>query len=403
MFGRIETDAFELSAIGNGAGHVILSRYDRIKDVSEIFGFGLNRSYQLGYKSGDITQIKYKINGKVEQISCGREHSLILATESQILYACGNNSYGQLGVLNPGIKTGKSDDDFRLGSKHELVEVKSVELAIAKTDSIRQIKCGLDHSVILTDSGKVFCFGWNNDGQLGNSKFENSSMFSATNEIGGLDSEKDCSSISDLSLIASVAGLNGKLIERIDTSTDFTFALSGRGLARGNDTIINNTAIDDSNGSELFCWGNAEYKNNMANLDADRILEPVKVNFNYGKIVSFAAGGAHSVVATEDGHVYTAGFGAIGLGSENEPLKSANTPTRIENLKDIVSVYSSTDYCLAKDKFGKFFAWGLNNSYGVLGTGTSGHSYTPTEIKTGHLNLHPESQVYLGNKCVLIY
>ncbi|OMJ13617.1 Williams-Beuren syndrome chromosomal region 16 protein-like protein [Smittium culicis] len=399
------TDIFELSAIGNGAGHVILSRYDREKDVSEIFGFGLNRSFQLGYKNGDISQIKYKINGKVEQISCGREHSLFLATESQkkVLYASGNNAYGQLGVLNPSINPVKSNVGFKLGNKHELIEVKSVELAIGKADGIRQIKCGLDHSVILTDSGKVYCFGWNNDGQLGNSKIENSSMFSATNKISGLVAEKGSSSVNDLSLITSVAGLNGKLIESIDTSTDFTFALSGSSLVHRNGAINNDTVVDDTNGSELFCWGNAEYKNNMANLDADRVLEPVKVNFNYGKIVSFAAGGAHSVVVTEEGHVYTAGFGAIGLGSENEPLNSAHMPTRIENLKDIVSVHSSIDYCLAKDKFGKFFVWGLNNSYGVLGTGNASHSYTPTEIKTSHLNIHPESQVYLGNKCVLIY
>ncbi|PVZ99158.1 hypothetical protein BB558_003477 [Smittium angustum] len=352
----------EVSAVGAGFAHFLISLFNPKDNTSKVAGVGLNRFSQLGkHTTENPAHVLYSIPGKVSQISCGREHSMILVDlekDLQEVYVSGSNVYGQLGILDSKDNSKKHlNHKFPLGM--ELSPIRSLKGFIDHDSKISQISCGLDHSLILGDNGKVYAMGWSADGQCGTGETKNVYQPSL---VKGLDNVK---------------------VEMIGTSTDFTLALSQN--------------------KKLYCWGNGEYRNNMANIEDDKILSAINVVTDFGEIKSVAAGGAHSVALNTEGNVFTCGFGALGLGENNTHFVE---PIQIPSLQNIADIYASTDYCLAKSINNEFFVWGLNNTSEVLGIGERRHAFEPHKLRFDHLKIDPEyslSKVALGNSNVFLY
>ncbi|PVU93588.1 hypothetical protein BB561_003182 [Smittium simulii] len=335
-----------------GYGHSLIAVYNSSMDVSYVSAFGLNRYSQLGSKTSHNPALTaYEIKGCISQISCGREHTLLLSTTREdntcLLYSFGNNSHGQLGLLQKSADTLKAS----LSNKNLLIQKVS-----APYSNIEQIACGLDHSIILTKRGELFTFGWNADGQLGNNT-DNSS-------------HQPC----------NISNYFDSKVLSVSTSTDLNFALTQN--------------------NQLYVWGNGEYMNNMLQSTQDKIVIPTKVDFDFGQIMSFAAGGAHSLVANNHGEVFICGYGALGFGSSEIRL---STPTKIPHLKDIVSVYASTDYSAAKDANGKYYIWGLNNKSGILGLGHTNNQFKPAPLLFDSTVDTKNSKLALGNLFSFLY
>ena len=143
-----------------------------LKESGELFAFGSNYNGQLGlgdYKNRNTPTLLMQ-DQEIQQIVCGGYHSFILK-ESGELFAFGYNYHGELGLgdnENRKIPTllMKTGDDI----------VPSLNLPVrdkVKDNTIRQIICGLFHSFILKESGKLFAFGYNRYGQLGLGDSEN--------------------------------------------------------------------------------------------------------------------------------------------------------------------------------------------------------------------------------------
>ena len=81
-------------------------------------------------------------------------HTLFVMKDYEI-YCCGNNTMNQLGIPNNG----------------NVVQEQPKQMVLKKTpflkDRIFDIKCGLMHTLFLTQSGKVYGIGGNEDGQIG--------------------------------------------------------------------------------------------------------------------------------------------------------------------------------------------------------------------------------------------
>src|SRR5690349_17347399 len=90
------------------------------------------------------------------QISCGGHHSLLL-NEDGLVFSFGKNEYGQLG----------------LGNKID----QTTPQLITSLENIRikKISCGRDHSLLLSEDGLIYSFGFNQFGQLGLGNFDNQS------------------------------------------------------------------------------------------------------------------------------------------------------------------------------------------------------------------------------------
>ncbi|XP_037623786.1 probable E3 ubiquitin-protein ligase HERC3 [Sebastes umbrosus] len=117
-----------------------------------VFGWGRNHCGQLGL--GDKrdrhtpTPVHYLNMKKTTHISCGKDHTAIL-TKNGAVFTFGSGQYGQLG-----------HNSFSDELRPRLV----AELWGAK---VTKIACGRHHTLVLTDSKRVYSFGCGEQEQLG--------------------------------------------------------------------------------------------------------------------------------------------------------------------------------------------------------------------------------------------
>ncbi|KAL1507705.1 hypothetical protein AB1Y20_007318 [Prymnesium parvum] len=104
----------------------------------------------VGYGSAEVGAIA-DAHGCIQPqpLSCGGAHSAMLTKEGG-LYTWGANDYGQCG--REGSKQGATP-----GPVHELA-----------TDRLVGVACGAAHTLALTEHGRLYSFGLNSTGQLGN-------------------------------------------------------------------------------------------------------------------------------------------------------------------------------------------------------------------------------------------
>ncbi|XP_044904143.1 RCC1-like G exchanging factor-like protein isoform X4 [Felis catus] len=162
---RLELDQ-KISSAACGYGFTLLS--SKTKDVTKVWGMGLNKDSQLGFhRSRKDTTRGYEYvlepspvplpldrpqDTQVLQVSCGRAHSLIL-TDREGVFSMGNNSYGQCGR--------NVVEDEIYSESHRVTRLQDFE------GQVVQVVCGQDHSLFLTDKGEVYSCGWGADGQTG--------------------------------------------------------------------------------------------------------------------------------------------------------------------------------------------------------------------------------------------
>lgn len=136
-----------------------------------LFGSGLNTDSQIGFhkRGGEsnqpLEQLIYPApiqlplkeeDERIQIVACaaGRAHLLALS-DSGAVFTMGNNAYGQCGRR---VLDGERYAESSL--VHRIDEIGTSEL-------VRSIHCGQDHSILLTDSGRVYACGWGADGQTG--------------------------------------------------------------------------------------------------------------------------------------------------------------------------------------------------------------------------------------------
>ncbi|XP_066936467.1 uncharacterized protein [Clytia hemisphaerica] len=119
----------------------------------QVFAFGENGFGQLGLGHRDECKTPTKIKAfdglRITQISAGMEHAGAV-TENGDVWLWGNNDFGQLGT---------GDTESR-DSPHEAPST-------FWNEEIQDIKCGGKHTVVLSCTGKIYCFGDGQYGQLG--------------------------------------------------------------------------------------------------------------------------------------------------------------------------------------------------------------------------------------------
>ena len=127
--------------------HTVCLDYD-----GNVYTFGSNSFGQLGIGVDKDTLLSTHIPQKVnippcKEVSCGNTFTICF-TNDGFLYSFGNNNFGQLGI-------GSNEKSYN-----------SPQLLSSITD-IEFIECGGEHAFCKTLHNIVYCWGFNNNGQLG--------------------------------------------------------------------------------------------------------------------------------------------------------------------------------------------------------------------------------------------
>ncbi|CAG8468368.1 12457_t:CDS:2 [Ambispora gerdemannii] len=314
----IEKEKLKVAKISAGWGHSLIAFKRGEKNF--VFSMGLNNSGQLGH--GKIAKKGYHKglvkglpeNQEINMLACGRLHSFVLtsnnATTKTELYGFGDCMYGQLG-------TGKDKKNSPLPIMAVACEPLPRHIdTFAEHESVKQVTCGLDHTVILTNENRLYSMGWGADGQLGL----------------GNDSTTDKSVPSAITKPLNKDG-HQERIRKIVSSTDFTMVLLENGT--------------------LWTWGNSEYGQCMSGAKVDRILEPMQVPTK-DRIVDVASGGLG------DSHIERLTPARIPYFGEKQESKEKVG-------ENIVAIFCGLDYAAAISESRNLYTWGFDGTLGLLG------------------------------------
>ena len=192
------------------------------------------------------------------------------------------------------------------------------------------IAAGRSHTCVARKTGKVSCWGFNLDGQLGN---------------GSTDSSPKP---------VDVQGIDNAFL--VATGGSFSCAVRGSGT--------------------VACWGNGG-RGQLGNGSNNPSLTPVVVSGLSG-VVAIAAGQSHACAAKNDGKVVCWGDGVngqLGNGSTDPQPK----PVEVSSLPKSIAVSAGERSSCALTETGAVFCWGANE-VGQLGTGAPNNNSNPSPI-----------------------
>ncbi|MBI4947670.1 MAG: VCBS repeat-containing protein [Bacteroidetes bacterium] len=258
-------------------------------------------------------------------ISTGSDHCLALKSDGTV-WAWGSNATGELG---DGTITGRLTPVQVHGTGN-----------VGFLTGIKAIAGGHRFSLAVNTTGKVWSWGWDVWGQLGDG--------------GGADKYTP----------VSVSGLTSGVI----------------GISAG----YSHSLAVKSNGT-VFSWGTNLWGQLGDGTNNDHNT-PVSVTA-LSSITAVAAGNVQSIFLKNNGTVWTCGHNASGeLGDFT--LVNKSTPIQVHGfnnvgfLTNIVSIVGEKQHSLATKSDGTSWAWGIND-IGQLGDGTTTNRNTPVQVNTG--------------------
>ncbi|GAA6027647.1 hypothetical protein JCM8097_007963 [Rhodosporidiobolus ruineniae] len=340
-----------------GAGHH-LHLYRDYSGTDRVFALGRNEAGQLGIGFASQEGTRGLVEGfegaEVLQVAASVQASYLLVRTgeaSTALYAFGNLARGRLG--HPSLFPPSALEPHEEPRQHSLpraVEVKMPEGA----GRIKQIAAGFEHLLVLTEDGSIYGTGCNTDGQLGLGSSPSSSSSSSGNEAEGLH---DIFQLTRLPLPAHIQAHEGGV----------------KSISAGADT----SALVTESGS-VWTWGNSEYAQALHGRAIDQVPAPLEIDHSFllspsRQIIDYRCGGSFSLVLDDRSTVYSAGFGALGLGKAAG--LQAVKPRVIEALEGegVSRIRAGWGYAAAVRDAGTdsaLWTWGLNNRHGRLGVGT---------------------------------
>ena len=308
-----------------------------------------NENYSSGFENGieqepyyDIAMIYNIFDGKklIDYEEVDNDTYMVLDSDGKI-YSWGRNYEGQLG----------NGTNTRTNNPMCISDISGSEVNGKRIKQIRMSDRG--NVLAIDDSGKVYAWGDNSKGQLGNGLTDNKSL-------------PIC--ISDLQNNA----LNGKKIEKIFLSDANAFAL-------------------DNNG-KLYSWGGGNFSGQLGNGSSVSSKTPMCISDMDGselkgkKIVNVILNYYVSIALDENGKVYVWGDnskGQLGIGNtENQmlPICLNDLTGHIFYGKKITNITIAEDTntidFMACDYEGNAYVWGKNDQ-GQLCTGDSVDRQTP--------------------------
>ena len=314
-------------------------------------------------------------------ITGGEEHTCALDTTGAA-WCWGSNDYGQLG-------NGTYDDSDAAGPQAVAGGLRFISISAARDNT-----CGL------TSIGAVYCWGENNEGQIGNGT-SGPDQLTPTAVSGGLKFAS-ISVGSQFTCALTSAGTaycwgdpfagelgNGSLTQK-STPTAVKSSLKFKSINAGY-----NQACALTNEGAAYCWGYNEYGSLGDGTWADRWI-PTAVKGGL-KFTSIDAGDDFTCALTASGAAYCWGddySGTLGTGAPGDK----NIPKAVIGGQKFISISAGDDHSCALTATGSAYCWGENDT-GELGDGTTDASSNlgPRAVLGGYLFASVTTNAFSGD------
>jgi alpha-tubulin suppressor-like RCC1 family protein len=317
--GLADGGGFRLRQVTSGCDHGVALTSD-----GEVLAWGANDKGQLG--QGAISDPQSRpfvvvIPATIKSIRSGCSFSMALDTAGHV-WTWGLNTRGELGTGN--------DADFA-ATPHKVT--------LPRGTVVKAIGAGEAFGVALTRSGKLFSWGNDIDGQLG-------------------DGHRTPSAVPVPVHLAS-----GTKIAAVSAGGDHALAVTTTG--------------------HVLAWGDNQFGQLGDGTRHERGL-PVRIRMpaSVQKVTQVFGGGLFSLALTAKGRLLSwgdNGFGELGIGNKTDHL----TPVRVhQGSTSVTTVAAGALHVLARTSGGGILAWG-HNSNGELGNNSNSDSSIAVPIPLG--------------------
>ncbi len=337
-------------------------------------------------------------SGGVTQISAGNDHACAVIQGKA--YCWGRNNYGQLGN---NLTTDSS------------VPIPVYAGGVLSGKTITAIVAGGVDSTCAVADGKVYCWGNNSLGQLGDGTTVERHVPVAVNTSGvlsgktvtdvGHDYHHTCALASG-SVYCWGLGASGQLGNGTTSNSSIPVAVNTSGVLSGKSVtaiaVSNSTTCALANGQD-YCWG---WNNNgqLGNNSTASSSVPVAVYTGgvlSGKTVTAISLGGNHGCAVASGQAYCWGWNAYGqLGNNavtNSSIPVAVNTSGVLSGKTVTSLGDKGDADTCAIANGKVYCWG-HNGRGKLGNNSTTNSSVPVAVDTsGVLNNKVIDSITTGN------
>ncbi|MEM7061086.1 MAG: Ig-like domain-containing protein [Pseudomonadota bacterium] len=384
-------------------------------------------------------------------ISSGNQFSLFLDVDANTLFATGANFFGQLGNGVEGFN---------------IEQPRSVVLPEGFAEKIISVSAGQLHSTFVTDTGDVYSWGFNNRGSLG---LDDKDVRTAPVKIPTLDDVNVVAiengngvsyAISDTGALYAwgfntngqlglgdqderlvptlVEALSDETVVAISSGTSYTLVLTADGQVYGfgsnrdgqlgspdgletdgstitrvlspvltdglpNDIVAitadTNTSYAVTSDGRVFGWGESRFGQLLQgedqgdgtfDPDTTDVLVPIELTALPPGVVDVKGGARWGAALTEDGDVYLWGPNDEGPsgGLDGDPAAESDFsffPVKVDGLDypNIVEIQSGPNALIARADDGRIFSFGINGD-GRLGFDSNGETvFFPAEVEIG--------------------
>ena len=387
-----------VKAVAAGHSHTVALKAD-----GTLWAWGSNYYGQLGDGTGgDLSNannknIPVRVKGEngtdylegVIAVAAGERHTVAVKADGTV-WTWGNNVDGQLG-------------DGTITPRN--TPVQSLESGGSAFLGVIAVAAGQRHTVAIDKDGKLWAWGNNSGGQLGDGtsgSANNRSTPVKVLESGG----------SAFTGVIAIAAGNAYTVALKADGTVWTWGNNDNGQL-GNGTSIGwalspwQTSLDSviavaaggahtmalKNDGTLWAWGSNSYGQlgDGTSGSANNRSTPVQVLLKKGAggnpdvpftdVTSVSGGEYHTIVSKRDGTLWAWGYndyGQLGLGVG--AATSVSTPQRLGQATDLVKVSAGHEHSTALRRSGILWTWGRNN-LGQLGDGTNDKRPIPGLVK----------------------
>ncbi len=364
-----------------------------VDEAGNLVSTGLGKTYITLTAGGLARRVEVNVIQDTEfavmDLQAGNRHTVGLKTDGTI-WSFGANSNGQLGI----------------GSIDNKIETEPIQVTkVPEGVKFTKIAVGKDHSLALGNNGKVYAWGANKNGQLGDGQnidsgnlvevrnlsniekiiaYENISYAIDKNGVAYVWGEGFTWEPQKISFFAKVIDISGRYLlseygtvwnvgnleERQAGLNNIVEIAAGDGHLLALDASSNVYGLGNNTYGELGVAG-------VKNVTVPTLIKDASGN-NITDIESVKASQYSSYMLTKQGDVYSFGRNtnnALGIDSK---AASISLPTKLD-ISKVERISAGQNYAVAVLEDGFTYSWGVN-TYGQLGLGNKEETTKPTLI-----------------------